>query len=284
MAARPKSALTQEVTHEGTRCQITCLRSARPIAKTFRFVEPAIVFARGATRLELSITGKRITLDASHVFVVRAQTELALTTKSSTVEVLVVRPRAALIEATAAAYKIPDQRFGAVFEREHVFARQRWLDEVHHRYFFERIVCEKQDNIATAFLEMEIVKEVYFVLAQKESERGHVPFFEDSDDLGARAVRQVEANLFDPLSLDALAKTLETSRATLVRRFRERTGRAPAEYVRDRRLDEAKRLLERDGATVAEVGFTVGYENLSAFAQAYRRKFGHPPSQKTKSP
>lgn len=169
----------------------------------------------------------------------------------------------------------------AELARWHRIRRERWLDDVQHRYFFERVACKKSDNVATAFLEMELVKEVYFVVAQSAAERGCIPPFEDQDDLGHRAVRHVEAHLFETLSLDALARDLGTSRATLVRRFRAATGRAPAEYVRERRLDEAHAILaRRDGsASVAGVALTVGYENIGAFAQASRRKFGRNPSQ-----
>jgi AraC-like DNA-binding protein len=272
------TALTEEVAQEAGQCALVFLRSAQPITRSFRYPEPTFLFARGATRLSLTTPKRTLALSASQVVALAPDTACSFKTKSSTTELLIVRPRPRLIDATAVAYKHTPEQFTTTLARTHVFARQRWLDEVHHRYFYERVVCEKHDNVATAFLEMEIVKEVYFVVAQAESERGVVPFFEDEAELGARAVRQVEATLYDPLSLDELAKTLSTSRATLVRRFRERTGKAPAEYVRERRLDEAHKLLERANTTVSEVALTVGYENVSAFAQAYRRKFGMAPS------
>lgn len=275
-------ALTEEFTQEAGDCAIVFLRSAQPVQRSFRYPEPTFLFARGATQLSLTTPKKTIALSSSQVVTLEPNAACSFKTKSSTTELLIVRPRGPLIDATAVAYKHTPEQFHAMLQRSHVFERQRWLDEVHHRYFFERVVCDKHQNVATAFLEMEIVKEVYFVVAQAESERGVVPIFEDEEELGARAVKQVEAQLYDPLSLDELAKALKTSRATLVRKFRERTGKAPAEYVRERRLDEAHKLLGRAKASVSEIALTVGYENVSAFAQAYRRKFGVAPSSRTK--
>ena len=271
---------------EGGPCAVVHLRSSAPMARRVRFDEPAFVFARGGTRVTITPTARAaargsIVLATAEVAVVPAGQGAELTTGSSVADLFLVRPRPKLVAATAEAYGVPLPKMDAALARWHRIRRERWLDEVHHRYFFERIACKKSDNVATAFLEMELVKEVYFVVAQSAEERGCIPPFEEQDDLGHRAVRHVEAHLFDPLSLDELARELGTSRATLVRRFRATTGKAPAEYVRERRLDEAHAILaRRDGsASVAEVALTVGYENIGAFTQAFRRKFGRNPSR-----
>jgi AraC-like DNA-binding protein len=275
---------SEEVVLEEGPCAVGYLRASSAFCRRVRFDEPSFVFARGGSRIKISpappaSTTGSILLASAEVGVLARGQPADIASESSASELFVVRPRPALIEATAETYDVPVARMLEVFDGWHRLERQRWLDEVQHRYFFERIACKKSNNVATAFLEMELVKEVYFVVAQTAKERGCIPPFEDNDDLGHRAVRHVEAHLFETLPLDALARDLGTSRATLVRHFRAATGRAPAEYVRERRLDEALAILSRTSASVAEVALTVGYENVGAFTQAFRRKFGRNPSR-----
>ena len=68
------------------------------------------------------------------------------------------------------------------------------------------------------------------------------------------------------------------SPSTLLRHFRGDTGTSPHAYVKARRLEEARRLLEADGTPVGDVATLVGYENFAAFSTAFKRRFGAPPS------
>ena len=55
-----------------------------------------------------------------------------------------------------------------------------------------------------------------------------------------RTIRFIEANLFLPISLAAIARHAGASTSTLLRSFRRATGLTPYAYVKSRRLDEAK--------------------------------------------
>jgi hypothetical protein len=52
------------------------------------------------------------------------------------------------------------------------------------------------------------------------------------------------------------------------RHFRDGTGKSPHAYVKARRLEEARRLLEAGTHAVGDVGLLVGYENFAAFTTA----------------
>ena len=99
-----------------------------------------------------------------------------------------------------------------------------------------------------------------------------------------RALRFIEANLFGNVDALTVARAAAASRSSLLRHYRHEVGESLGAYVQGRRLDEAQRLLERRGLTVAEVALLVGYQNAGAFAEAYRRRFGVPPSSRHTSP
>ena len=89
----------------------------------------------------------------------------------------------------------------------------------------------------------------------------------------------IDANLdSDDLSVAAIARRMNMSRATLYRTFAGEGG--VAAFVRNRRLDEAHRLLMTDSSTrVSDVALEVGYENFGHFSSAFRTRFGMSPRQ-----
>jgi transcriptional regulator GlxA family with amidase domain len=64
---------------------------------------------------------------------------------------------------------------------------------------------------------------------------------------------------------------------TFKRRFTAATGLAPIAYVQRLRIEDAKRRLERTGASVDEIGWRVGYEDAAFFRRLFRRTTGLAP-------
>jgi AraC family transcriptional regulator, transcriptional activator of the genes for pyochelin and ferripyochelin receptors len=80
--------------------------------------------------------------------------------------------------------------------------------------------------------------------------------------------------LADPPSLMTLARQVGLNDCTLKRGFQQVFGTTVFGYVRDRRMEQACRLLLQGDIKVGEVSQVVGYTNRSRFAAAFRKKFG----------
>ncbi|MNI92893.1 Regulatory protein PchR [compost metagenome] len=52
---------------------------------------------------------------------------------------------------------------------------------------------------------------------------------------------------------------------------------SPLQFMKELRLQEARRLLMSESAGAADVAFRVGYESPSQFSREYARMFGAPP-------
>lgn len=83
----------------------------------------------------------------------------------------------------------------------------------------------------------------------------------------------------DELSLDAIARHAGVNANTLQRQFKTLFGTTVVEFVRDCRMQRARRALEHDGITVGQAAQVAGYSSAANFATAYRRRFGHTPKQ-----
>lgn len=92
------------------------------------------------------------------------------------------------------------------------------------------------------------------------------------------AKRHVLRHLDAPLSLDALARDLLTSRSRLCAAFRAETGESLGAYVARMRVERAEELLRVGSLSVGEVARAVGYPRASSFTVAFERARGCSPS------
>lgn len=80
-----------------------------------------------------------------------------------------------------------------------------------------------------------------------------------------------------PLQVADLARLVGLSTARFHVRFLDETGQTPMEYVRFRRLQLGRHLLQTSQLAVGEIAARVGYHSQSAFTAALSRQFGCTP-------
>jgi len=78
---------------------------------------------------------------------------------------------------------------------------------------------------------------------------------------------------------NALSNAMAISRAQLLRRLKSLTGNSPAYYLKNFRLEKAKKLLETRDVTVSEAACQTGFNSPSNFAKVFSEKYGITPSQ-----
>ena len=75
------------------------------------------------------------------------------------------------------------------------------------------------------------------------------------------------------LSVTVMAERAGLSPRQFVRRFKETFKQTPGAFVRDRRLDEARRRLNAENLSVDAIADSVGFQSTDAFCRAFRRRF-----------
>jgi AraC family transcriptional activator of mtrCDE len=80
-------------------------------------------------------------------------------------------------------------------------------------------------------------------------------------------------------SVDALAERVFMSRSSFAERFNALVGKAPMEFLAEWRMQRARRWLERDRLSVAEVAERCGYQSETAFSKAFKRIAGVGPGE-----
>lgn len=95
------------------------------------------------------------------------------------------------------------------------------------------------------------------------------------------ALQMLRAGMTRPgLTIETVAAKLGMTVRTLHRLFRRHLASSPQQFLAQLRLNHAAYLIESEqGNTVAEIACKCGYDNHSAFSQAFARYFGRPPSR-----
>jgi AraC-like DNA-binding protein len=92
-----------------------------------------------------------------------------------------------------------------------------------------------------------------------------------------RARELVELHLGEPLAASDLARQAGCSHNHLIRRFRRELGTTIVGYVRARRAERARYLLETSDAPIKAIAAEVGVADLARFNKLVRRELGAPP-------
>jgi|ERR1043166_6779725 AraC-like DNA-binding protein len=119
-------------------------------------------------------------------------------------------------------------------------------------------------------------------LVSKETERLNSVRAGTREELFRRVCRAYDyasAMFQERVTLEELARVSCLSPNHLLRTFRQAFGKTPHQYLVERRLEEAKRLLKDKEMPVTEACMKVGFESPGSFSTLFRQRFGASPSE-----
>jgi transcriptional regulator GlxA family with amidase domain len=102
-------------------------------------------------------------------------------------------------------------------------------------------------------------------------------FADHQRDRLADVVSWMIRNLHDDLSVHTLARRAGMAPGYFSKTFKTVFGAPPMEFVRNLRLNEARRRLARCNKTLRTVAASVGFTDQDAFRRAFARRFGETP-------
>ena len=94
----------------------------------------------------------------------------------------------------------------------------------------------------------------------------------------APALRFMDEHSSGSVSMAELSELCHLSRTHFFRLFRLQVGCTPFEYLRQRRVQQARRLLAETGMTVAEIGGKVGWPDPYHFSRMFKAATGMAPT------
>lgn len=100
-----------------------------------------------------------------------------------------------------------------------------------------------------------------------------------NDQLIQQAQAYIEENLHSKITIEELASKFNVGRRNFDRRFISATGNTPIEYQQRVKMEAAKKAFETNRKTVNEVMYEVGYSDVKAFREVFRKITGMSPTE-----
>ena len=97
------------------------------------------------------------------------------------------------------------------------------------------------------------------------------------DEMVQQAQSYIESKLHEKISVEHLSSKFAVGRRNFDRRFIKATGNTPVEYSQRVKIESAKKALETSRKTINEVMYEVGYSDVKAFREVFRKITGMSP-------
>jgi len=97
------------------------------------------------------------------------------------------------------------------------------------------------------------------------------------DEMVKKAQTYIEKNLHEKISVEDLSSKFASGRRNFDRRFIKATGNTPLEYSQRVKIESAKKAFETSRKTINEVMYDVGYSDVKAFREVFRKITGMSP-------
>jgi transcriptional regulator GlxA family with amidase domain len=97
------------------------------------------------------------------------------------------------------------------------------------------------------------------------------------DEVVKEAQKYIEHHVQEKVSIEDLSSKFALGRRNFDRRFIKATGNTPLEYMQRVKIESAKKALEISRKTVTEVMYDVGYSDVKAFREVFRKITGVSP-------
>ena len=97
------------------------------------------------------------------------------------------------------------------------------------------------------------------------------------DEMVQKAQAYIESKVDEKISVENLSLKFAVGRRNFDRRFIKATGNTPVEYAQRVKMESAKKAFETSRKTISEVMYDVGYSDLKAFREIFRKITGMSP-------
>lgn len=88
----------------------------------------------------------------------------------------------------------------------------------------------------------------------------------------------IEANLYNNLNQKELAALTHLSLSSFKREFAKHYQTSPAKYIKQRRLEQAAKLLKATDLRVSDVAFDCGFVDLAHFSKSFQKAYDSSPT------
>lgn len=138
-------------------------------------------------------------------------------------------------------------------------------------YIIEKHLGREMSVLASKMFEIDIERksqnQFIIFMGQKKHNDGEV----------LKAQEFIESNPDKKFTIDEISSKFGIGRRTFERRFKKSTGNSIIEYIQRVKVETIKKQLELGGKTINEIIFEIGYNDINAFRNVFKKYTGMSP-------
>ena len=114
-------------------------------------------------------------------------------------------------------------------------------------------------------------------------------FFENNDETPASTftikeiIEYLDNTFMEKITLEELAFLFRTNRSTLCKEFRRATNKSLGEYLADKKIEAAKKLLSQKEKSITQIADALHFDSVPYFCEFFKRQTGQTPSEYRKN-
>ena len=153
-----------------------------------------------------------------------------------------------------------------------------YFEDVLHTFYELYYDFSKQDTFAYEISRMNAAKLLLYIHRLIGMAFDEKIFPESNGNLTKEIKRYIDQNYMEEITLDSLAEKFFVSSFHIVHEMKKEIGESPIQYLIERRIGEAQRLLFFTEEPIQLIAEKVGYTNVSYFSRLFYKKTGYSPS------
>lgn len=138
-------------------------------------------------------------------------------------------------------------------------------------YLIEKYCGREMAIYCSKFFEVDIDRHSQSAFTMFTGQKDH------QDEDIHKAQEYIETHLDEKIFIEDLAARFNIGRRSFDRRFIKATNNTPVEYLQRVKIEAAKKALEISRKTISEVMYEVGYSDMNAFREVFKRITGLSP-------
>ena len=146
--------------------------------------------------------------------------------------------------------------------------------------FFQSVipyVSHPEQKITNAMGMLKVKEAVYLLMSTMPQLKSFL--FDFSDPYKIDLEKFMRSNFHYNVPIEKFALLTGRSLAGFKRDFQKTFEMAPRQWLQDRRLTEARHLIEKKNKKPSAIYLDLGFESLSHFSHSFKKKFGKMPSE-----
>ena len=150
------------------------------------------------------------------------------------------------------------------------------------RYCKEMGIKTSDENMESRFLDADRLHDFLIPFKEMVTEvisRRNEDLENKNENLIVAACEYIDSNLAEDISINMIADQIGVSEGHLSRMFKKTMNKNIVEYITEKRMEEAKRLLAETSFSIEKIANMSGYRTPHYFGKKFKEAYGYTPSE-----